>query len=360
MPWAYGWWVNKVTKWGILLLIPAAYQLLVIAAAVRFLWRRRRLVNHPIGEWPAVSILKPSAWGELPPEAALRSHRDQDYPGAIELLSSTEEPLPAPNRKVGKLMRLAGQAHYATWILNDADIEVPRDYVRAVIRTLMDPGVGLVTCLYRALGDSSPSCFEALGIATDFMPSVLVARLIGIREFGLGATLAFRRGDLDRSGGLAAVADYIADDYQLAKGITHLGLRAELAPIVVQTHVHGNWRQVWQHQVRWARTIRCSRTGGFAGLPLAQAGVWLLAAVLMGADSRLAGALLGLRWLSAWVGGVMVLDCPVARRRWWLAPVWDVFAFAVWVAGWTGRSALWRDQRLTLDNQGRIVESVTC
>ncbi len=342
----------------ILLAIPAAYQLLVIVAAIRFL-RHRHPASSASGDWPAVSILKPSARGELPPAAALRTHLDQDYPGTVELLSSTDDPLPAANRKVGKLMRLAGQAHYATWILNDADIEVPRDYVRTVIRTLMEPGVGLVTCLYRAHGDSTPSRFEALGIATDFMPSVLVARLIGIREFGLGATLAFRRGDLDRSGGLAAVADYIADDYQLAKGITHLGLRAELAPTVVQTHVHGNWRQVWQHQVRWARTIRCSRTVGFAGLPLAQAGVWLLAAVLMGADMQLAGALLGLRWLSAWVGGVMVLDCPVARRRWWLTPAWDVFAFAVWVAGWTGRSAVWRDQRITLDDHGRIVESVT-
>ncbi|MCX6593699.1 MAG: hypothetical protein NTZ56_19460 [Acidobacteria bacterium] len=342
----------------ILLAIPAAYQLLVIVAAIRFL-RHRHPASGASVDWPAVSILKPSAQGELPPAAALRTHLDQDYPGTVELLSSTDDPLPVANRKVGKLMRLAGQAHYATWILNDADIEVPRDYVRTVIRTLMEPGVGLVTCLYRAHGDSTPSRFEALGIATDFMPSVLVARLIGIREFGLGATLAFRRGDLDRSGGLAVVADYIADDYQLAKGITHLGLRAELAPTVVQTHVHGNWRQVWQHQVRWARTIRCSRTVGFAGLPLAQAGVWLLAAVLMGADMRLAGALLGLRWLSAWVGGVMVLDCPVARRRWWLTPAWDVFAFAVWVAGWTGRSAVWRDQRITLDNHGRIVESVT-
>ena len=344
--------------WNILLLIPAAYQLLAIVAAIRFL-QRRDTVSHAGGEWPAVSILKPSAPSELPPETAMRSHHDQDYPGTIELLTSTEASLPAANRKVGKLMRLAEHARFATWIVNDADIEVPRDYVRAVMRTLLEPGVGLVTCLYRAHGDSAPSRFEALGIATDFMPSVLVARLIGIREFGLGATLAFRRGDLDRSGGLAAVADYIADDYQLAKGITQLGLRAELAPVVVQTQVHGNWRQVWEHQVRWARTIRCSRTGGFAGLPVAQAGVWLLAAMLLGADTQMAGLLLGLRWLSAWVGGVVVLDCPVARRRWWLAPAWDVFAFAVWVAGWTGRRAVWRDQRLTLDHQGRIVESVT-
>ncbi len=344
--------------WNVLLLIPAAYQLLAVVAAIRFL-QRRNPVSHAGGEWPAVSILKPSAPGELPPEKAMRSHQDQDYPGSIQIVTSAEASLPAANRKVGKLMRLAEQARFAIWIVNDADIEVPRDYVRAVIRTLLTPGVGLVTCLYRARGDSGPSRFEALGIATDFMPSVLVARLIGIREFGLGATLGFRHGDLDRSGGFTAIADYIADDYQLAKGITQLGLRAELAPVVVQTQVQGNWRQVWQHQVRWARTIRCSRAGGFVGLPVAQAGVWLLLALALHADHRFTGLLLGLRWLSAWITGVVLLDCQESRHRWWLAPVWDLFAFAVWLAGWMGHQATWRDQRITLDASGRIVESVT-
>ena len=339
------------------LLIPAAYQALAVVAAIRFL--RRKPDTGAIPEWPAVSILKPSAPGELPPAAAIQSHQNQDYPGPLELLATPEAYLPAPNRKVGKLLRLAASARFSFWILNDADIEVPRDYVRAVIRTLLQPGVGLATCLYRAKGDSTPSRFEALGIATDFMPSVLVARLIGVREFGLGATLAFRRGDLERSGGLAAIAEYIADDYQLAKGITQLGLRAELAPVVVETRVNGNWRQVWQHQVRWARTIRCSRTSGFVGLPVAQEGVWLLAALLLGANPQWAGWLLGLRWLSAWITGVRLLDCPEARRRWWLAPVWDLFAFAVWLAGWLGNKAVWRDQRITLDAEGRIVESAT-
>ena len=35
---------------------------------------------------------------------------------------------------------------------------------------------------------------------TDFMPSTLVAQFLGVREFGLGSTLAFRAADLSAAG----------------------------------------------------------------------------------------------------------------------------------------------------------------
>ncbi len=55
------------------------------------------------------------------------------------------------------------------------------------------------------------------------MPSALVAPLVGVNEFGLGSTLAFRKKTLQRIGGFEAIADYIADDYQLGKRISRLG-----------------------------------------------------------------------------------------------------------------------------------------
>ena len=74
-----------------------------------------------------------------------------------------------------------------------------------------------MTCLYRAGADSAAATWEALGIATDFAPSALVAPLVGVNEFGLGSTLAFRKNDLEAIGGFEAIADYIADDYQLGQ-----------------------------------------------------------------------------------------------------------------------------------------------
>ena len=100
------------------------------------------------------------------------------------------------------------------------------------------------------------------------MPSALVAPLVGVREFGLGSTLAFRAADLERVGGFAVVADYLADDYQLAKRIISIGKSVLLSTYVVETSVNEvSWRGVWQHQLRWARTIRLSKGNGYSGLP---------------------------------------------------------------------------------------------
>ena len=213
--------------------------------------------------------------------------------------------------------------------------------------------MGLVTCLYRPVGDTFAARFEGLGVATDFAPSALVARLVGVDEFAMGSTLAFRRVDLDRIGGFAAVADYLADDYQLGHRIHALGLKCVLSDVVVETHLGGGWRQVWAHQVRWARTIRVSRFGGYLGLPVTNATLWAVVCALFGRFD-LAAALLGLRLVMAFAAGWRVLRSRDVLFLWWLVPVRDLFGFAVWVAGLFGNSVMWRGQRLVLDREGRI------
>ena len=233
-------------------------------------------------------------------------------------------------------------------IVNDSDISVERDYLRRVTQPLSDPAVGLVTCLYRAEANSFAGKWEALGIATDFIPSTLVAPLVGIREFGLGSTLCFRRSDLERIGGFEAIADYIADDYQLAKRITSLGMRAHLSDVVVSTHLSDpDWGSVWRHQVRWARTIRVSRGDGYIGLPITHAGLWALLAASAGIG-WLALLLVLARIASGLLGGVGVLGQKRFLYLFPLFPLWDLWAFAVWIAGWSGRTIVWRGKRYRL------------
>ncbi len=74
------------------------------------------------------------------------------------------------------LMALAAAARYPYLLVNDSDILVEPNYLRTVMAGLEEKGTGLVTCLYRARGQSFPARFEALGIATEFMPSVMVAK----------------------------------------------------------------------------------------------------------------------------------------------------------------------------------------
>jgi ceramide glucosyltransferase len=351
------------------------YQVVALLASLRQLLRRDRAPSR----FPAISILKPVRGRDPEFYEAIRSHAVQDYPGEVEILFGISDPndpalddferlrvefpaltlrlvhstTPALNGKVGVLMDLARRARHGIWLVNDSDIRVPEGYLRQVVAPLEDPGIGVVTCLYRATAATLPGRFEALGIVTDFAPSTLVAPMVGINEFGLGSTLAFRRADLDAAGGFAALADYIADDYQLAKRITSLGLRVHLSKTVVETRLgEETWSGIWHHQVRWHRTIRVSR-GAYVGLPVTNASLWSLAALLAGAW-WLAAPLMAARMSMAVVAGWRVLRSPLALRMAPLVPLRDLWGFAVWLAGLTGSTVRWRGKYLRLRADGRI------
>lgn len=263
----------------------------------------------------------------------------------------------APNMKVGSLIDLAREARHPILIVNDSDISVPSDYIRDVTAPLADPGIGLVTCLYRAEVYDWPSRFEALAIATDFAPSTLVAQMFGVSDFGLGSTLAFRRADLHRMGGFAAVADYIADDYQVGHQLHALGLRNVISEVIVSTRLSsGSWLGAWRHQVRWARTIRLSGGAGYAGLPITYATLWVVIAALLGLW-WIALPLLAIRLAMAIVCGGLLLGSSDVWKYFYAIPLRDLFGVAVWAAGLVGRRVVWRDRRLTLDGKGRIVSS---
>jgi ceramide glucosyltransferase len=355
----------------------AAYQLLALAAGLR-----RLALRETIGrERPPVSILKPVHGLDPDFYEAIRSHAVQQYPEfeiifgvsdpedpavrdierlkadypavAIRLVRSAAD---APNHKAGVLADLAAAARYRVLLVNDSDIRVPRDYLARAVAPLEDPAVGMVTCLYRARAKGWAGRFEAVGIATDFAPSVLVAPLVGVSEFALGSTMVFRAADLERIGGFAAIADYIADDYQLSRRIRALGRRVVISKCVVETSVpDAGWVDMWRHQLRWARTIRLSRGDGYAGLPLTNATLW--AALLAAAGAWWAALpLFGLRMAAGLVTAVLVLGDRRTLANAFLIPFRDLAGLAIWACGLAGSQVVWRDARLRLDREGRIVK----
>ena len=348
--------------------VSAAYHLLALIATLRHRWLKRVAIPARL---PGISILKPVRGLDPHFLAAIRSHGAQEYPGEFEILFGVADPqdasiavieqlqreypgvairlvrsaTPAPNGKVGTLMDLEREARYPLMLVNDSDILAPPGYLSTVVAELTEE-VGIVTCLYRAHADSWPAKWEAFGIRCDFGPSTLVAPYVGVREFGLGATLVFRRADLEAIGGFAALKDYLADDYQLARHIVQkLGKRARMSSVIVDTFLgDDDWARVWAHQVRWARTIRVSRGGGYLGLPVTHAGVWVALCLLAGQVGP-AIALFCVRCASATATGV---------RLPFLAVIWDWWAFAVYLAGLTGRTVEWRGMRLQLQPDGRL------
>jgi ceramide glucosyltransferase len=357
-------------------LAAGVYWLLVIVAAFR--WRT------PVAE-PAtagISILKPVRGRDPHFYQAIRSHALQDYP-AFEILfgvASPDDPAlddiqrliaefpdrqirivtaqtTMANAKVGVLADLADQALYPLLLINDSDIHVPPDYIRQVAAAIEQPGTGLVTCLYRAQADAVPGRWEGLGIATEFVPSVLVARLLHAAEFACGATMLLRAADLARIGGFASIGDYLADDYQLGQRICSLGTRISFAPCIVDTHLGSEgWGQAWRHQLRWSRTIRVSRPGGYFGYVITHATFWALLALAAGAwpaalfalSARIAGGL---------CAAGLVLRDAAALRRFYLIPLRDLWGFAIWLCGLIGTTVDWRGERLRISPDGKILRN---
>ncbi len=356
--------------------IAAAYQVVAILAA----WSRRKRHRVKSSFVPTVSILKPVHGADPGLGDALRSNLTQHYPDFEILLGVSRPDDPAigvieglrrefperriqlirttpstPNAKVGVLSALVDEAQGSVLVIADADIRVPPDYLPTVVAPLEDASVGLVTCVYRARAESAPARFEALGVATDFAPSTMVSPFVGIDEFALGSTIAVRRSDLERIGGILSVGDYLADDYQLGRRIHALGLHCRLSEIVVETHLSGaRWADVWNHQLRWARTIRVSRPGGYAGLPITHATLWAVLAAI-GGLWPLAALLITLRYAMALTAGFLVLRDDGVLRLWWLIPFRDLWGSAIWAAGLFGNTVDWGGERLRLSADGKIL-----
>ena len=183
------------------------------------------------------------------------------------------------------------------------------------------PTVGMVTALYRGKAHGTlPSRLEALGISAEFMPAVLLSKMIeGGLRYGLASTLAVGREALEKAGGLLSIVDHLADDYELGARIAHAGYRVEVSAEVVETSVpaHG-WRGFFHHQLRWLRTVRCSRPAGYTGLifthGLGGALVNVLASGLSPVSLWLLGLSFFLRLAQAMTVGAAVLGERNARE----------------------------------------------
>ncbi|MHB1565182.1 MAG: bacteriohopanetetrol glucosamine biosynthesis glycosyltransferase HpnI [Acidiferrobacter sp.] len=330
---------------------------------------------------PGVSVLKPLCGADPGLYAALRSFCLQDYPvfqllfglrdpadpaGAVVARLKAEFPqhdigliieprLIGMNYKVSNLAHLLPHARHAYLVLADADITVGRDYLQAVVAPLADPGVGIVTCLYKGrAGPGRAARVGALFINSWFVPSVLLARRLGSTAFAFGATIALRRDTLDAIGGFAPLASQLADDFVIGARTRALGRRTVLSTYLVETAVtEPGWATLLAHQLRWWRTIRVVNARGYAAAVLSLG----LPVALVGAALAADGLGIGLVFLALVLR--LVLHYAVSRRLrvpadWVLLPVADVLLFAVWIGGFLGRRVRWRDQRFAVRADGSI------
>ncbi len=362
----------------LLALAGAFYFVLCIWAAKRF--QRERAVEPRPQLAPPVSILRSLKGVDPHMYLAFRSHCLLDYEQyevlfgvsdasdpALALVERLREEFPLRqlrivhcpqvlglNGKVSNLAQMLPQAKYEHILINDSDILVPRDYLLRVLGPFINPGVGMVTTLYRALaGCTLGSKLEALGLSSDFAGGVLIARAMEGMRFGLGATIATTKTVLREIGGLEPLVDYLGDDYELGARTAAAGFKVELATVIVETALPDySLRDFWAHQVRWARNVKDRRPAQYFGLIVTFGLAWAIFAVIAAPSQWWTWAVLVLalavRFIAAVSVGRGVLGDPRLLWDLWLLPLRDLVALAVWLASYMGNTVEWRGLRFKL------------
>lgn len=337
---------------------------------------------EPEGQ-PPISILKPLAGVDLGLDENLRSFFQQSYPryevllavrsaddpavAVVERLRSqfpavpsrlivTGEP-PYPNAKVFSLHCMFAAARYDLLVMADSDVRVTPALLSTLAAEFQDEKTGLVTCPYRAVpGPSFWSRLEAIGLNTEFLAGVLVARLLDGMQFALGPTIAARRQTLADLGGFHALKDYLAEDFVMGKLAAELGWRVILSSYAIEHHIGSQpFGANLKHRMRWNRSTRRSRPWGYVGqvftnpLPLA---IIFIAAVPAWWPVLVVAA--AFRGLAGWAAAGRVLHDPLTLRNWWLVPVQDCTSFVLWLAGFFGNTILWRGRKYRVLRDGRF------
>ena len=356
-------------------------------------WRRKK---NESGFAPNVTILKPVKGVDPRMYAGLASHCRQQYAGSFEIVfgvSSLEDPAVGEierlraefpecairliecrerlgtSGKVSNLVQMLREARYDHVIINDSDIFVSPQYLTRVMECFADARVGMVTAPYIGRpAEARPamtiwSRLESLGISTDFLPGVFVARRLegGIR-FGLGSTLAMSKAALAKAGGLEPLVEYLADDYEMGERIAKAGYRVELCDEVVETTIPAyRFRGFRDHQLRWARSTRDSRKLGYAGLGVTYALPWAMMTCVASGFALWSFSLLSVVTLArvavALAVGVGVLRDGQVLRDIWLLPVRDFFGLWFWAWSFAGDTVVWRGELFRLrDGQITPVE----
>jgi ceramide glucosyltransferase len=206
------------------------------------------------------------------------------------------------------------------------------------------------------------SWLEALGLSVEMSSGVMVADMMEGMRFALGPAMAVRRDAIDAIGGIAAVADYYSDDFELGNRIWAKGYQVVLSHHIVRNVLTTRSPlRTLGDQLRWMKSTRYSRPAGHAGTGLTYAVPFgflgLIAGTVLG-QWQLGVGLFALAWVNRMIQSVMVgwgvVRDPRAIWLCWLYPVRDFLGFVAWMLSYTSRQFYWRGETYRFRKGGKI------
>jgi ceramide glucosyltransferase len=353
------------------------YHLAATVALRRFVKAEPDAVSQSL---PPVTVLKPLCGGEPCLLGNLKSFARQDYPRfqivfgvreaddpalatvaalqgdhpELDMAVVVDPSLHGSNNKVSNLINMMAAARHDVLVISDSDVAVEPDHLKRVVTTLQRPGVGIATCLYTGRASDTPwSHLLAMGMNHAFVPAALVARALGRRDGCFGPTMALHRETLERMGGFAALADRLADDYDLGAAIRARGLTIAVVPGLIDIAVHEpDLSSLFHHELRWERTVALLAPLGHAATVMTQPLPFALLAALISPGGWAVLALAAAARLAVVRLQETAMALAPAPLRLVLAR--EALSFAVFVAAAAGRSVIWRGSRFRVHRDGTL------
>jgi ceramide glucosyltransferase len=351
----------------ICLLVVAAGHFIGIAV---LLFRAPPNARQSLPDRPPVTILRPARGIENHIEETLASAYAIDYPDyevvycvadandpivpVIRRLIASHPEVPSRlltgddrisnNPKLNNLVKGWRAAAHDWIVMADSNVLMPPDYLDLLLARSA-PEVGLVCS--PPLGTAPEGAgaeLECAFLNTYQARWQLIADAFGT-GFAQGKSMLWRRADLDRIGGITALAAATAEDIAATHLLRKANLKVRLAhrPFP-QPLGRRSLAEVWQRQLRWAQLRRAGLTSIFLLEPLTyNALAFALIALAYGGEVTLSGWIL---ILAVWYGAEALL----ARVYNWPLSLWapltwlvrDIMLPFVWTAALLTQTYTWR------------------
>lgn len=269
----------------------------------------------------------------------------QDYPAAKINVLCQPRPATFPNPRASWQRALAARAQGDLWLWSDVDIVAPPGFLTALRQEHAANGATLISCPYVVRRvDVAPMLAEALFVNVEFLPGVLACRRWGKPSFAFGSALLFDPADFHQRVGWEAIGKRLADDNFMGRN---------LAPVKIsQVHVETlaaetRWRDALLHYLRWQKTVRWCRPGGYAALLAITPVVGWLAAVVWRPEAWWTWlgllATMQMETIAAWRLCALA-GCRLRGRHLAVIEAWTLGRALTWLVCWLPWPVVFRSQ----------------
>jgi ceramide glucosyltransferase len=350
----------------------------IVVAIVRF--RRSALGEAPSArQFPPISLVRPLCGIDNFAADTLRSTFDLDYPRCEILfcVASAKDPVVplvealmaehpeagaklligdekvSSNPKLNNVLKGWRAARHDWVVIADSNVLMPRDYIDRLFASWR-ADTGLVA--------SPPIGCRPQGVWAELECAFLntyqarwqyLADSLGF-GFAQGKTMLWRRADLERAGGIAALAREVAEDAASTKVVRGAGLKVRLVDRPFpQPLGYRSATDVWRRQLRWARLRRASFFAYFLPEALSGGVLPMIALALVAPAVGLPPVLRVISLAAAWYGGEMLL---AAAAGWHLSLLYPLYGLArdlllpvLFVGALHGDDFVWRGNEMQVE-----------